>query len=59
MAYAKTAKVPYAITESPVASPSRPSVMFTALLVPVRMNVTNSTYSHANAALSGTTSTYL
>ncbi len=47
MMYAKIANVPNAIAESPAANPSRPSVMFTALLVPVSMNVVNATYAHA------------
>ena len=50
MMYEKIANVPNAIAESPAASPSRPSVMFTALLVPVRMNVLKMTYTHAKPA---------
>ena len=38
------AKAPAAIAVSPVASPSRPSVRFTALELPVTTTVTNSTY---------------
>ena len=42
--YAKIANVPNAIADNPAARPSSPSVMFTALLVPTRMNVVNNTY---------------
>ncbi len=56
MTYAKSANVAAAIAVRPAASPSSPSVRFTALLVPVRMNATHGTYSHANI---GTTSRYL
>src|SRR3989475_8835341 len=38
------ANAPAAIAGSPVASPSRPSVRFTALELPVTTTVTNSTY---------------
>src|SRR5689334_1500721 len=47
------------MAERPDAKPSRPSVIFTALLVPVRMNVVKTTYSHASPPVSGTTRTYL
>src|SRR5439155_3267391 len=42
--YAKIANAPAAIAVSPVASPSSPSVRFTAFELPVTTNVTNSTY---------------
>jgi hypothetical protein len=41
MRYAKMAITANAIAHKPAARPSRPSVRFTALLTPVRMNVTN------------------
>src|SRR2546430_9238031 len=42
--YANTANVPARMAVSPVASPSRPSVRFTAFEVPVTTTVTNSRY---------------
>src|SRR2546430_4304259 len=42
--YANTANVPARMAVSPVASPSRPSVRFTAFDVPVTTTVTNSRY---------------
>ena len=42
--YAKIPNAPAAIAVSPVASPSSPSVRFTAFELPVTTNVTNSTY---------------
>ena len=48
-----------AMAQSPAASPSRPSVRFTALLVPVRMNVTNATYSQPSQAAAVTMNMYL
>ena len=55
MMYEKMANVPNAIADSPAASPSSPSVMFTALLVPVRMNVQKMTYTQAKPASAVTT----
>ena len=42
LTYVKTASAPAAITVQPIASPSRPSVRFTALLEPTITSATNS-----------------
>ena len=57
--YANSANVAVAIAISPAARPSRPSVMLTALLVPVNTKVTNATYSQPSSCVAGTISMYL